>query len=233
MSGRAPPSPGPVLAATRAVSRRYRQGEGTVPALDRVTLTLAPGEWVALCGPSGCGKSTLLNLLAGVDRCDEGEIEVCGLRLDLAGEKERTFLRRRCVGTVYQAFHLLPHLTVEENVALPLALAGRRDPARVRDLLARVGLARRARHHPSEISGGEQQRAAVARALVHRPPLLLADEPTGNLDSENGAAILDLLASLRREEGAGILLATHDPRARAAADRTIALRDGRIVEGTE
>lgn len=211
------------------VAKRYRRGDEVVAALDGVSLTLAAGEMVALVGPSGCGKSTTLNLVSGVDLADEGQVEVCGVDLGAVGEDGLTVLRRRKIGIVFQAFLLMPHLTVEENVALPLALDGRRDPARVQDLLARVGLERRRRHFPSELSGGEQQRTAVARALVHRPRVVVADEPTGNLDSHSGEAVLRLLDELRREQGTALLLATHDEHLAAASDRVVAMRDGRLV----
>ena len=213
------------IAELVAASRTYGRG---VRALDRLDLAVAAGERVALVGPSGCGKSTCLNLLAGVDRPDEGEVRVLGLDLARATERERTLLRRRAVGIVFQAFHLVPHLSVEENVALPLALDGRSDRARVAELLERVGMAGRAKHHPSELSGGEQQRTAVARALVHRPRLVLADEPTGNLDSASGAAVVELLHEAVSVEGAALVLATHDERVAARCDRVVALRDGRL-----
>jgi len=213
----------------RRASRLYRRGTEQVAALIDVTMHLMPGELVALVGPSGCGKSTTLNLVAGVDRPDAGTVIVCGVDVGAAREAELVMLRRRCVGMVFQAFHLVPHLTVEENVALPLALDHRPDPPRVRDLIERVGLSSRRRHYPSELSGGEQQRTAVARALVHRPKVVVADEPTGNLDSRTGAAVLELLAELRHEQGASLLLATHDARIASMADRRIALADGRLV----
>ncbi len=209
--------------------RRYVRGGATVAALAGVSLTIQAGEFVAVVGPSGCGKSTLLNLMAGVDRADAGSVRVCGLALEGASEGELTLLRRRSLGIVFQAFHLVANLTAEENVALPLALDGRRDPERVRMLLERVGLGARARHYPGELSGGEQQRVAVARALVHRPALLIADEPTGNLDSASGARVLELLEELRRSENAALVLATHDPAIDARAERVVAMRDGRIV----
>ncbi len=212
--------------------RRYARGGAAVAALDRVTLAIAPGAFVAVVGPSGCGKSTLLNLIAGVDRPDAGSVRVCGLALERASETELTHLRRRSLGVVFQAFHLVPNLTAAENVALPLALDGRRDPERVRALLERVGLGPRAGHYPGELSGGEQQRVAVARALVHRPAVLVADEPTGNLDSENGARVLALLEELQRSEGAALVLATHDRAIDARAGRVVALRDGRVVSDT-
>jgi putative ABC transport system ATP-binding protein len=210
------------------VDKVYSSGAGAVRAVSRLTLRVAAGEMVALCGPSGCGKSTCLNLLSGVDRADAGELRVCGVDLRTARERDLALLRRRKIGIVFQAFHLVPHLTVEENVALPLALDRVRDPVRVRDLIERVGLTHRRDHHPLELSGGEQQRAAVARALVHRPMLLLADEPTGNLDSQTGAAVLALLDELRRDEGAALVLATHDAEVARAADRVVSMKDGRI-----
>jgi len=211
------------------VGRSYRRGDEVVHALADFNLALAPAEMVALVGPSGCGKTTALNLVAAVDRPDEGSVRVAGVDIAAADEAALTALRRRAIGMVFQAFHLVPHLTVEENIALPLALDGRRDPARVTELIERVGLGRRRRHYPSELSGGEQQRTAVARALVHRPQVVVADEPTGNLDSRTGAAVVALLAELRREQGATLLLATHDARVAAAADRVVELADGRVV----
>jgi putative ABC transport system ATP-binding protein len=219
------------VARLEAVHRRYRRGGELVRALADVSLAVEAGELVAVVGPSGCGKSTLLNLLAGVDAPDEGRVRVAGVDLAAASERELVRLRREAIGVVFQAFHLVPNLTAEENVALPLALAGRRDPARVRGLLARVGLEARRAHYPAELSGGEQQRCALARALVHRPALVAADEPTGNLDSASGAAVLALLDELRREEGAAVVLATHDEAVAARADRVVRLRDGRVVGG--
>lgn len=210
--------------------RDYHRGQEVVHALVELSLSLQSGELVALVGPSGCGKSTALNLVAAVDRPDRGVVRVCGVDIADATEDELVTLRRRRIGMVFQAFHLVPHLTVEENVTLPLALDGRRDGTRVRELLDRVGLAHRAGHYPSELSGGEQQRTAVARALVHRPRVVVADEPTGNLDSRTGAAVIDLLDELRRSEGAALLLATHDSEVAAAADRICELADGRRVD---
>ena len=209
--------------------RHYQRGEEVVRALDGVSMEVAAGEAIALVGASGSGKSTLLNLVSAVDRPSSGRVEVCGVELATASEDELLGLRRHCIGLVFQAFHLVPHLTAEENVALPLALDGRSDPDRVSELLRRVGLAHRRSHYPSELSGGEQQRTALARALVHRPRLLVADEPTGNLDSRTGSAVLELLAELRHEEGAALLLATHDERVASAADRVVHLHDGRVV----
>jgi ABC-type lipoprotein export system ATPase subunit len=218
-----------IVTELRSVTKRYRRGDELVNALHDVSFTLGAGEMVALVGPSGCGKSTTLNLVAGVDRPDEGQVIVCGTDLAAAGEAALVRARRHCIGIVFQAFHLMPHLTVAENVALPLALDGRRDPARVDDLIRRVGLEHRRSHFPAELSGGEQQRTAVARALVHRPAVVLADEPTGSLDSASGAAVLQLMDELRREEGSALLLATHDESLATLADRVIRLRDG-VVE---
>jgi len=211
------------------VGRDYRRGDEEVHALVELSLSLDAGELVALVGPSGCGKSTALNLVAAVDRPDHGTVRVCGVDVASATEDELVSLRRRRIGMVFQAFHLVPHLTVEENIALPLALDGRRDRDRVFDLIDRVGLGHRARHYPSELSGGEQQRTAVARALAHRPGVVVADEPTGNLDSRTGGAVIELLDELRRSEGAALLLATHDAKVAAAADRVCELADGRLV----
>jgi len=210
------------------VHRRFGRGTGAVDALVGVSLAVAAGELVAITGPSGCGKSTLLNLVGGVDRPDGGSIRVAGIDVHRASEAELVELRRRHVGVVFQAFHLVPHLTVAENVALPLDLAGRRDPGRVAALLERVGLAKRSRHYPGELSGGEQQRTAVARALVHAPCVVLADEPTGNLDSGHGAEVMRLLDELRREQRAALLLVTHDETLATVADRVVRMRDGRI-----
>jgi putative ABC transport system ATP-binding protein len=210
------------------VSKSYRRGDELVHALRDVSFTLAGGEMVALVGPSGCGKSTTLNLIAGVDRPDSGAVIVDGADLATAGEAVLVRARRHSTGIVFQSFHLMPHLTVEENIALPLALDGGRDSARVLELIRRVGLTHRKDHFPAQLSGGEQQRTAVARALVHRPAVVLADEPTGALDSASGAAVLRLMDGLRREEGSALLLATHDEAIATAADRVIRMRDGAI-----
>ncbi|MBI5363983.1 MAG: ABC transporter ATP-binding protein [Planctomycetes bacterium] len=224
----APPARPEPLVRLEGVSRRYLRGPTTVVALDAVDLEVQRGEMVALVGPSGCGKSTCLNLIAGIDRPDAGSARVLGVDLARASEGELVLLRRRKLGIVFQAFHLVPHLTVAENVALPLALDGKRDPARVAELVLRVGLAARAHHFPGELSGGEEQRTAVARALVHRPLLVVADEPTGNLDSASGEVVLRLLDELRAETGAALVVATHDARIAARASRVVRLRDGRV-----
>jgi putative ABC transport system ATP-binding protein len=214
------------------VHRLFRRGEEEVHALRDVSFQAAGGECLAVVGPSGCGKSTLLSLVAGVDLPDSGRVLVCGTDLTRADEADLLRLRRECVGVVFQAFYLMPNLTVEANVALPLHLAGRPDPERVRALIERVGLTHRRAHTPAQLSGGEQQRAAVARALVHRPRVVVADEPTGNLDSDSGAAVVRLLEELRHEEGATVLIATHDAGLASGADRVLLLKDGRLVSDT-
>ncbi len=220
---------GEVVVRMVDASRHYRRGDEVVRALDGVSLEVAAGQSVALVGASGSGKSTLLNLVSAVDRPTSGRVEVCGIDLAVASEAHMLRLRRRCIGLVFQAFHLVPHLTVTENVALPLALDGKRDDERVAALLDRVGLGHRRRHYPSELSGGEQQRTALARALVHRPRVLVADEPTGNLDSRTGDAVLALIEELRREEHAALLLATHDEEISSSMQRIVHLHDGKIV----
>ncbi len=202
-------------------------------ALDHLDLEVPAGQFLALVGESGSGKSTLLHLLGGIDRPTEGRIEVGGRDLGALPERELVLYRRREVGLVFQFFNLLPHLTVQENVELPRRLDGATGDAdagaRAVALLDRVGLAHRAGAHPYELSGGEMQRIAVARALVTGARLLLADEPTGNLDSRNGAEVLRLLAEIRRERGVTLLLATHSAAAAAGADRVATMRDGRLV----
>lgn len=217
------------------VAKVYSQGKVEVRALDGVSLTIGPGEFVALVGPSGCGKTTLLNLMAGIDRPTLGEVWLEEERLDCLSDDSLARLRRSKVGIVYQFFNLLPTLTARENVALPLLLNGleRSDiEGRVERGLQRVGLTHRAEHWPHELSGGEQQRVAIARAIVAGPRVVLADEPTGNLDSVAGEAVLDLLAQLHREQGQTIILATHSQEAMRRAGRIVHLRDGRI-EGIE
>jgi len=209
--------------------RKVFPGAEPVVALDRVDLAIAPGEFLAVMGPSGGGKSTLLHLLGGIDRPTEGEIRAGGRDVGRLPEADRTLYRRREAGLVFQFFNLLPHLDVEENVSLPLALDGRSDAGkRARELLERVGLAHRARARPYELSGGEMQRVAIARALVSGARLLLADEPTGNLDSRHGEQVLDLLDGMRRERGVTLVLATHSPAASRRADRVAEIRDGRL-----
>jgi putative ABC transport system ATP-binding protein len=220
------------LFRARALARCYRLGETEIRALDGVDLEIARGELVALCGPSGSGKSTLLHLLGALDAPDSGTAEFDGTILAKLGEGERTLVRRRRLGFVFQSFHLVPVLTALENVEYPLWLDDVAAPERRRRAeaaLRAVGLAGRAGHRPEKLSGGERQRVAVARALVHEPVAILADEPTGNLDSANGAAIFELLETLRRERGTTVVVATHDPRWIERAPRRVELRDGRIV----
>ncbi len=209
--------------------RKIYAGAEPVVALDHVDLAVAPGEFLAVMGPSGGGKSTLLHLLGGIDRPTSGEVRAGGRDIGRLPEAERTLYRRRDAGLVFQFFNLLPHLDVAENVELPRRLDDHADaPERARELLERVGLSHRARAHPYELSGGEMQRVAIARALVTGARLLLADEPTGNLDSRNGEQVLGLLDAIRRERGVTLLLATHSAAAAQRADRVVEIRDGRI-----
>lgn len=223
------------LLSVEHVSKNHGAGDAAVVALRDVTLSIERGEFVAVVGPSGCGKSTLLHLCGAMDRPTTGRIVFGGDRIDTLGDDALTRFRRERLGFVFQFFNLLPTLTLRENIALPLLLAG--EPAdralvRAEEWAARVGVAHRLAHLPAQLSGGEMQRAAIARALVHRPWLVIADEPTGNLDSENGARVLELLVRLNREEGITLLLATHAPEVAAAAGRIVRMRDGRI-EGIE
>jgi putative ABC transport system ATP-binding protein len=215
----------------RAVRKVY-EGAQPVIALDGIDLSVASGEFLAVVGPSGGGKSTLLHLLGGIDRPSSGTISVGGRDIGALPEKELTLYRRREVGLVFQFFNLLPHITVGENVELPRVLDGRPDAsARARELLRRVGLDHRAAAHPYELSGGEVQRVAIARALVTGARLLLADEPTGNLDSGNGERVLALLDEIRRERGTTLVLATHSDSAARLADRVVRIADGRMATG--
>jgi putative ABC transport system ATP-binding protein len=216
----------------QAVSKSYGSGAVSVRALDEVDLEIANGELVVVAGPSGSGKSTLLQLLGALDRPTSGSIEFEGRDVARMREDELADMRLLALGFVFQQFNLIPTLTAAENVELALAPAGVPASdrcARVADLLERVGLAARAGHLPSQLSGGEQQRVAIARALANRPRVLLADEPTGNLDSANGEAILELLRSLWLEEGLTVVLITHDAGIAGSAPRVVRLADGRIV----
>jgi putative ABC transport system ATP-binding protein len=215
----------------RDVARRYGEGESAVDALRRVSLEIGRGELTAVMGPSGSGKSTLMHILAGLDRPTAGTVEIDGVDITKLGDNELTKLRRRHIGFVFQFFNLLPMLTAEENVLLPLSLAGEDlDRAWIDDLLRRTGLAERRKHRPAELSGGQQQRVAVARALVSRPTVLFADEPTGNLDSATSLEILDLVRESVDELGQTVVMVTHDARAAAIADRILFLADGLIVK---
>jgi len=212
--------------------KTYGTGSTAVRALRGLDLTIAPGEFVAVMGPSGCGKSTLLHILGSLESPTGGSISVVGRRYEGLDDRELTRLRREHIGFVFQFFNLLPSLTALENVLLPALIAGQVDDARRRralELLERVGLGDRADHRPTELSGGEQQRVSIARAVLLSPELLLADEPTGNLDSRAGSQVLRLLRELNREEGRTIVMVTHDPSAAAMADRVVFLRDGTVA----
>jgi putative ABC transport system ATP-binding protein len=219
----------PAVAAT-AVTRRYGDGESAVDALRGVTLEVPSGQFTAVMGPSGSGKSTLMHLLAGLDTPSAGTVEIGGEDITKMNDKQLTKLRRKHIGFVFQSFNLLPTLTAEENILLPLSISGRKpDKADLEGLIDRVGLQDRRDHRPSQMSGGQQQRVAIARALVSGPTVLFADEPTGNLDSASGAEILALLREAVELDGQTTLMVTHDPRAAAAADRVVFIADGRIV----
>jgi putative ABC transport system ATP-binding protein len=218
-----------VVLALGGVGRQLPSGGKMLTILDAIDLEVRRGEFVAVLGPSGSGKSTLLALMAGLDRPSSGEVRVNGRRIDHLSEDRLAVLRRHTIGFVFQSFQLLENLTARENVMLPMELLGRPDAStRAAELLASVGLSERGHHYPSQLSGGEQQRVALARAFAPRPALLLADEPTGNLDGATGRVVLDLLIALRAEEGATLVLVTHDAAVAALADRRIHLRDGRI-----
>jgi putative ABC transport system ATP-binding protein len=216
----------------KQLKKHYQMGEVTVRALDNVNFVVNQGEFVAIMGPSGSGKSTLLHLLGGLDSPSDGEITLAGQPLSRLSDNEITLVRRRRVGFIFQFYNLLPTLSAEENVGLPLLIDGQ-DLARHREkidrLLALVGLADRKHHKPNQLSGGQQQRVAIARAFVNDPEIVLADEPTGNLDSKSGTAILELLRRTCVELHATIVMVTHDPRAASYADRVIFLKDGQIV----
>ena len=219
------------LLEMHGVVKRYRRGGEAVVALGGVDLRVEAGELVALIGPSGSGKSTLLHLAGGLDVPEAGTVAVGGRDLAKLSVAERARVRRRDIGFVFQFFHLLPTLTVAENVELPLLLDRQRGRGeRVRTLLERVGVDHRSGHLPSELSGGEMQRAAIARALIAEPGLLLADEPTGNLDSATGSAVLALLSAVVAERGTALVIVTHDEGAAALADRVLHLRDGRLTD---
>ena len=213
------------------ITRRYGEGQTAVDALRGVSLDVARGKLTAVMGPSGSGKSTLMHILAALDRPTSGHVTIAGTRLGKLSDTEITKLRREHIGFVFQFFNLLPMLTAEENILLPLSIAGQKpDRGYYDDLLSKVGLADRRQHRPSELSGGQQQRVAIARALVTRPTVVFADEPTGNLDSKTGGEILELLHSSVEGYGQTMVMVTHEARAAAVADRILFLADGSIVK---
>jgi putative ABC transport system ATP-binding protein len=220
------------LLQTTQLQKQYQMGEVTVSALRGVDFVVEKGEFVAIMGPSGSGKSTLLHLLGGLDTPTEGEVQLAGKRLAHLSDDQLTITRRRQVGFVFQFFNLLPTLSAAENVALPLLIDGRRieDYAeRIDKLLDLVGLGDRKHHRPDQLSGGQQQRVAIARAFANEPQIVLADEPTGNLDTKAGTAVLELLRKASRELSTTVVMVTHDPRAASYADRVVFLRDGAVV----
>lgn len=215
------------------LSKSFREGEAVRHIFDDLNVTIAPGEFVVLLGRSGSGKSTLLNLLSGIDQPDGGTLMIGGQNLTTLSERQRTLFRRRYIGFIFQFYNLIPTLTVIENLLLPLELIGTRDSIalhQAQTLLDEVGLADRADSYPDRLSGGEQQRVAVARALIHRPQLLLADEPTGNLDAETGQQVLNLFSRLARQNNMTTLMATHSLEVAQLADRVLTIRAGQLLE---
>ncbi len=227
----APQAASPTAARAVDVVKTYGRGEAAVRALDDATVAIPAGQFTAVMGPSGSGKSTLVHALAGLDRIDSGSVLLGDTDLSTLSERDRTLLRRERLGFVFQAFNLVPSLTAAENIALPLTLAGKKpDQAWLGELVHMLGLTDRLGHRPTQLSGGQQQRVAVGRALVARPELVFADEPTGNLDSRAGAALLAFLRDATRRLGQTIVMVTHDPVAAAYADRVVFLADGRVVD---
>ncbi|MEO8680931.1 MAG: ABC transporter ATP-binding protein [Vicinamibacterales bacterium] len=217
----------------RGVSKTVASGGQPLTILHPLDLEVAPGQCLAIIGPSGSGKSTLLGLIAGLDSASSGEIRIAGTDITTLDEDALARLRGEKIGFVFQFFHLVPSLTAMENIQVPMEIAGRRDAkSRAQALLDEVGLHDRGHHYPAQLSGGEQQRIAIARALANDPPLILADEPTGNLDSSNGRHILELLLQVRRSRGVTLVMVTHDPAVAAVADQRLELRDGRVVADT-
>lgn len=211
------------------IAKQYRMAGESIDVLKALDLDVCAQERVAIIGPSGSGKTTLLLVLTGLEQPSSGDVKINGQSLAGLDRDSRADLRRDSIGIVFQSFHLIPSLTAEENVALPLDIAGQSNSgARAREMLGRVGLADRARHYPAQLSGGEQQRVAIARALVHDPALLVADEPTGNLDERTGESIIELLFSLNRESGTTLLLVTHDPQLARRCDRSLRLENGQL-----
>ncbi len=219
-----------ILISGRNLRRHYRRGSETVRALDGVDVDVRAGEAVCILGPSGSGKTTLINLLSALDAPTSGELTIGGRRVDELSEHELVRVRRGMLGYVFQQFHLIPTLTVAENVALPLLFLGRKaEPAEIARVLEAVGLADRARHLPRELSGGQMQRVAIGRALAVKPRVLIADEPTGNLDSHTGEAIFDLFRNAVRADGVALVLTTHNLALAARCDHRLALADGKLV----
>jgi putative ABC transport system ATP-binding protein len=213
--------------------KSYREGEQTHKVLHETTLRTLPGEFIAILGKSGSGKTTLLNLISGIDQVDCGEIWLDGQNLTALNDQQRTLFRRQKIGFIFQFFNLIPTLTVWENVVLPLELNGKLDlegKQRAEELLSLVGLRERAKTYPDRLSGGEQQRVAIVRALVHNPALILADEPTGNLDEDTGRQVMEILDRLTRQAGKNLILVTHSNEAAAYADRVFTLREGHLLE---
>ena len=220
-----------VAASVRHVTKTYGTGDTAVRALDRASLDIPAGRFTAIMGPSGSGKSTLMHVLAGLDDVDSGQVLLGDTDVTTLDEKARTLLRRSRIGFVFQSFNLIPALTATENIRLPLTLAGQKpDPAWFDAVVGMLGLGDRLGHRPSEMSGGQQQRVAVARALVTRPDVVFADEPTGNLDSQHGQALLEFLQHTAADLGQTIVMVTHDPSAASYADRVVFLVDGRVVD---
>jgi putative ABC transport system ATP-binding protein len=212
-----------------SLAKSYPSGGRELTVLKNITFALEAGGFLAIVGPSGSGKTTLLGLLAGLDRPTSGRVVLDGHDLAALSEDERSRLRGEKVGFVFQSFQLIPTLTARENVQVPLELRGEPAEERAEELLARVGLGGRGHHYPAQLSGGEQQRVALARAFCHRPRILFADEPTGNLDAATGASVIDLMVELNRELGTTLVLVTHDPELASRARRVLRLRDGEVV----
>ena len=222
----------PIL-QTQSVHKQYKLGQITVDALAGVDFAVNQGEFVAIMGPSGSGKSTLLHLLGGLDQPTDGEVMIADKRLSVMKDHQITLVRRRNVGFIFQFYNLVPTLTAEENIVLPLVIDGKRlrdYQPRVEQLLALVGITDRRHHKPDQLSGGQQQRVAIARAFITQPSIVLADEPTGNLDSKSGEEVLNLLRRSCDELGQTIVMVTHDPKAASFADRVVFLKDGRVVD---
>ena len=221
------------LIELEAVSKSYREGDQVHIVIDEVSTTVAAGELVVLLGKSGSGKSTLLNLLGGIDQPDRGSIRLAGVEINSLSTRDRTLFRRDHIGFIFQFFNLMPTLTVEENLLLPLELQGPVEASQKRrcsELLAEVGLEHRAQSFPERLSGGERQRIAVARALIHEPDIVLADEPTGNLDVDTGVQVIELLDSLTRARGKTLVMATHSRRVVGVSDRTLTIEKGKLID---